>query len=165
VIAKLVLYLLFGLLLYASVVDVAQLRIPNIIVGAAAALFLPFALASHMPFIDFLWHLAAGAAVLVLGFLLFAAGLRFGGGDAKLFAALALWCGFGNLLPFFVVMCFTGGVVAVLCLVLRQLALPGWLLARGYRISSLETQAGKLVVPYAPAMAASFILVTIFATQ
>lgn len=161
-IANTLLYLTFALLLYASYIDVAQLRIPNPVVVAVAGLFVPFAVAMHMAPEDFLWHLAAGSAMLALGFVLFTVGLRFGGGDAKLFAALALWCGFANLLPLFVMMCFIGGGVAILFLLLRRFGIPIWLAANGYHIPALQADGGKPVIPYAPAMALSFISLAIF---
>ena len=46
---------------------------------------------------DFLMHLGAGAAVLVVAFACFAMGWV-GGGDAKVAAGVALWFGFDHLL-------------------------------------------------------------------
>ena len=41
------------------------------------------------------WGLGAGAVMLIAGFALFAAGI-FGGGDAKLLAASAVWFGWSG---------------------------------------------------------------------
>jgi prepilin peptidase CpaA len=159
VIAFVSLYSVFLLLLVASYTDVTKLRIPNTVVIAIAGMFLPFALASGMSLPVFGMHLAAGAAVLVVVFVLFTIGLKFGGGDAKLFAALALWCGFTNLGPFVLAMCFVGGGVAVIVYMLRQFGIPIWLIAHGVSIPALELEKSKPYVPYALAMAGAFILV------
>ena len=147
------------LLLYVSYIDITSLRIPNVAVVAVAACFVPFAVAIQMPIVEFGLHLAAGSVVLVVGFLLFSIGLRFGGGDAKLFAALALWCGFNYLLPLFVVMSLTGGGVAGIVFVLRQFGIPVWLAAHGWSIPALDIDKGKAFIPYAPAMSLAFIYV------
>ena len=158
-IASVLFYAVVALLLYVSYVDMASLRIPNLAVVAVAACFVPFALAVHMSFYDFILHLAAGLAVLAVGFALYSIGLRFGGGDAKLFAALSLWCGFGSVLPFFVVMSLVGGAIAILIYTLRQFGIPVWLAAHGWHIPALDIDKSKAFVPYAPGMAFAFIYV------
>jgi len=160
VISKILFSVLCALLLYASIIDIARLRIPNAVVVAIASLFFPFAPAAQIPLDSFFMHLAAGSSTLVLGFLLFAMGLRFGGGDAKLFAALALWCGFPNLVPFFVVMCLAGGLLALVVLALRRFGAGGFLAARGCRVPALDLEISQPCVPYAPAMAVSFLYVS-----
>ena len=147
------------LLLYVSYIDITSLRIPNLAVVAVAACFAPFAVAIQMPVVEFGLHVATGLVVLAVGFLLFSIGLRFGGGDAKLFAALALWCGFKYLLLFFVVMSLTGGGVAVIVFALRQFGIPVWLAAHGWSIPALDIDKGKAFVPYAPAMSLAFVYI------
>ncbi len=160
-IANILLYGLFVLLVYVSYLDITTLRIPNPLVVAIAGLFVPFAIAAHMPLPDLVMHVAAGFAMLVSGFVLFSVGLGFGGGDAKFFAALSLWCGFGDLLPLFVVMCFVGGAMALLVFALRQFGIPAWLGAHGWHVSALNKDAKQSFVPYAPAMALAFIYVNL----
>ena len=159
-IADALFYGLVALLLYVAYVDMASLRVPNLAVVAIAGWFVPFAIAIQMPLSDFAWHIAAGLSVLAIGFVLFSIGLRFGGGDAKLFAALSLWCGFKYLLPFFIVMCFMGGAVAIIVFTLRQFGIPVWLAAHGWNIPALDIDKSKAFVPYAPAMAFAFIYVS-----
>ena len=159
-IASVLFYGVVLLLLYVSYVDMASLRIPNLAVVGVAACFVPFAVAVQMPISDFMLHVAAGVAVLAVGFVLFSIGLRFGGGDAKLFAALSLWCGFNHLLPFFVLMCLVGGAVGILVFTLRQFGIPVWLAAHGWHIPALDIDKSKAFVPYAPAMAFAFIYVS-----
>ncbi|HEV2550068.1 MAG TPA: prepilin peptidase [Stellaceae bacterium] len=145
-----------ALLFVACYTDLRSLRIPNPVPIAVAGLFLPFAIATGMSVADVLWHLAAGASVLAAGFAVFAIGLRFGGGDIKLLSALALWCGFGNFLPFFVAMSFAGGAVAMLVFLARQTGVPVWLAVRGVNIPAFALERSKAYVPYAPAIALGF---------
>jgi prepilin peptidase CpaA len=75
------------LMLLTAWYDLKHLRIPN---WLALLVLATFAVAGPwgLPLETFLWRVAAGAAVLGVGFALFAAGL-IGGGDAKMAAALA----------------------------------------------------------------------------
>ena len=149
----------FALLIIATFTDIARLRIANAIPIAISALFLPYAVASRIAISDFGWHIAAGSSVLAIGFLLFAAGAKFGGGDAKLLSALSLWCGFSKLGALFVVTSFVGGVLAILVFLLRRSSLPIWLSLRGVNIPALAVDRSQAYVPFAPAMAISFILI------
>src|SRR5215472_9375323 len=146
-----------ALLLLACYTDLRSLRIPNPVPIAMAGLFLPFAVATQMSLHDALWHLAAGVSVLAAGFAVFAIGLRFGGGDIKLLSALALWCGFGNFLPFFIAMSFAGGAVAALVFLARQTGVPVWLAAHDVHVPAFALERSKAYVPYAPAIAIGFI--------
>ncbi|MGH6931501.1 MAG: A24 family peptidase, partial [Dongiaceae bacterium] len=80
--------------------------------GLIALSFPAAAIAAGMPLDHLLWHLSAGVGMLIFGFALFTAGL-FGGGDAKLMAAAALWLGWSQELPFLVYTALAGGVLAV----------------------------------------------------
>ena len=146
-----------ALLLLACYTDLRSLRIPNPVPIAVAGLFLPFAIATEMSVNDMLWHLGAGASVLVAGFAVFAIGLRFGGGDIKLLSALSLWCGFGNFLPFFIAMSFAGGAVAAVVFLARQTGVPVWLAAHNVHIPAFALERSKAYVPYAPAIALGFV--------
>jgi len=80
-----------------------------------------------------------GLAVLLVGMIMFA--LRWlGGGDAKLFAAVALWMGLDGVLPFVLFTGLAGGLFSLLLITARswlqiyRLRLPAWgqrLLQRG----------------------------------
>ncbi|WP_254434856.1 prepilin peptidase [Magnetospirillum sp. UT-4] len=102
----------------AVVSDLRCRRIPDRDPLLAAAAFAGLAALGALP----LTHLAAAAVVLAGGFVLFAKGL-WGGGDAKLAAALGLFVGFAGMPRFLVVMALAGGILAVVVLVLRRL--PG----------------------------------------
>ena len=94
-------------LLYAGTRDLMSYEIPNWVSLAMIAAFLVAAFAGSFRLADIGWHLAAGAAVLVVGFILFAAKVL-GGGDVKLLAACAVWIGWMGLLKFFMFVALVG---------------------------------------------------------
>ena len=99
-----------GLLIYAACSDIARLIIPNWVSIALACIFPIAALASGMAPLEIGMHLAFGAAVLVVGFFLFSGNI-IGGGDAKLFAATAVWTGFQSFFMPFMYWTVIAGVV------------------------------------------------------
>lgn len=100
------------LMIVAGAGDALSMRIPNWLTLLIAALFLPMALLTGMPWAAIGLHAAVGAAMFVAGFVFFSLGL-FGGGDAKLLAAAGLWLGWPDLLPFLVMTAFAGGALAL----------------------------------------------------
>jgi prepilin peptidase CpaA len=100
------------LMIIAGAGDALSMRIPNWLTVLIALLFFPMAMLTGMPVKMFSVHLLVGAAMFVIGFGLFAAGL-FGGGDAKLLAAAGLWLGWPDLMPFLVMTAFAGGGLAL----------------------------------------------------
>jgi len=108
-----------SLLLYAACSDIARMIIPNWVSIALGAAFPPAALAAGLPLGEIGMHLLFGAAVLAVGFFLFAANI-FGGGDAKLLAATAVWTGFAAFWPFLFWTATAGGVLALALLAARQ---------------------------------------------
>jgi len=100
------------LMILAGAGDVLTMRIPNWLTLAVAASFFPLAFMTGLPLSGLALHVAVGIAMFAAGFLLFSVGL-FGGGDAKLLAAAALWFGWPGLVPFLVFTVFAGGVLAL----------------------------------------------------
>lgn len=98
--------------------DVATLTIPNWISLTLMALFPVLALAAGLSLSDAGVHLAIGAGALMVGIALFAGGIV-GGGDAKLFAALALYMGLQSIGPYVFAVALAGGVLAVALILLR----------------------------------------------
>jgi prepilin peptidase CpaA len=78
-----------GFLLMAAASDVARLRIPNGLIVLGLVIACTFLLATPAPWLP---HLAVGGVAFGVTFALFAMNL-IGGGDAKLFPVVALWCG------------------------------------------------------------------------
>jgi prepilin peptidase CpaA len=105
---------LFPLLLVAAGIgDVLTYRIPNWLTAAIALLFFPMAALTGLPLENVFWQCGGALATLVIGFGLFALGL-WGGGDAKLLAAAALWFAWPALGLFIVYTALAGGVLAAL---------------------------------------------------
>jgi len=104
----------------AAAFDLLTMTIPNKI---SIALMIAFFVVA--PLVGLSWsaigiHATTGAAVLVLGFALFAGGYM-GGGDAKLLAAASLWLGHESLLNYFLAIGALGGVLSLAILGLRRI--------------------------------------------
>jgi prepilin peptidase CpaA len=92
-----IIWLLFlAIGLYAAAIDLATYKIPN---SAALALCFLFAVIASYRYSEVHWlgHLGAGAISLVVGIVLYLI-WHMGAGDAKLFAAFALWAGFDSII-------------------------------------------------------------------
>ena len=138
-----------ALVIAAALSDLTTYTISNRLTAATALAFLPAALLCGLPLPVLGLSLLIGLGALVAGIAMFAAGW-IGGGDAKLFAACALWMGMSGLTNFLGWTAVAGGGLAVLLLILRRqpmlasLPKPAW--------------AGRLIrpgenVPYGVAIA------------
>jgi prepilin peptidase CpaA len=127
------------LLIFPALVIVGGLRdavsytIPNWVSLALVAAFPVAALVLGAPLGLIGVNFAVAAAALVVGMGMFAMGWV-GGGDAKLFAAAALWLGLPALLPYLFVTCLAGGALTFGLLGLRSpwlrplvLSGPSWM--------------------------------------
>ena len=134
----------------AAAYDVLTLTIPNWISLSLLALFPALALVAGLGLHELALHVAIAVAALVVGIAAFAAGV-IGGGDAKLFAALALYMGPLGIAPYVFDVAVAGGVVAMLFLVLHQPMLEEWT-----RRSSVLTQivSRGMAIPYGVAIVA-----------
>lgn len=108
-----------GLLLCVAVFDVTRYRIPNWASLALIALFAGLLLWRHWE--GWPWHLGAFALALLLGFTFFAF-RQVGAGDAKFFAAITLWAGFGALIPLLFWTGIAGLIELAVLLLARRLA-------------------------------------------
>jgi len=144
-----------GAVLYGAWSDARSLRIPNGLSLALLGVFLPTALVAGLSLESIAWHLAIALAILVVGFALFAFGL-FGGGDAKLLAACALWVGLDQSLWFVAAVILFGGVLSVLVVLLRAgLGMwPDWLVHSAKGLFERNKS-----IPYGIAIAAGAIAV------
>jgi prepilin peptidase CpaA len=115
------------LLVFAAANDIARLKIPNWISAALVLLFFPVALVAGFDAHTLGIHAGAGAGALVIGFLLFVLNWV-GAGDAKLFAAIALWMGFPGAIEFALLSSIIGGGLALALLAARKAAeyAPPW---------------------------------------
>jgi prepilin peptidase CpaA len=143
------------LLVAAAGWDLASFTIPNFLSAGLLAAFALFAFAAGLTFTVIGWHVLAGLLGLFIGFTLFALGY-IGGGDAKLFAALALWLGFADLMPYALLASVFGGVLTLGIMLLRQCPLPGALARQAWIVTLHDARSG---IPYGVALAAgAFIL-------
>lgn len=106
-------------LLAAAASDVVRFEIPD----ACALIILGTGLGfgALMPGFDWPGHLAAPVIMLGIGLLVFRLGLM-GGGDIKLFVAIAVWTGIAGLPVQIIAVILSGGVLALLLLLLRVVA-------------------------------------------
>ncbi|HEX3430258.1 MAG TPA: prepilin peptidase [Rhizomicrobium sp.] len=145
----LVLVLLPAVLIAAAGWDIASFTIPNFLQAVLLAGFVLFVFATGMPLAALGWHFVAAAIGLAIGFALFAMGLV-GGGDAKLFACVALWFGFPDLLQYAVIASVFGGFLTLFILGFRHLPLPKFLESQAWLTRLHDPRSG---VPYGVALA------------
>jgi len=106
-------------MVFAIVSDVLSMTIANRVSVILVASFMVIAPLTGMDWAAYGWHLAAGAFVLCVTFVLFALG-GMGGGDAKLMASTAVWMGFsGQLMQYLVYAAVLGGLLTVFVLIYR----------------------------------------------
>jgi prepilin peptidase CpaA len=146
----LLLMVLPGLLAAAAACDLASFTIPNRLSLAVAAVFVAFALAARLSPGALSLHLLAGLTGLAAGFTLFALGY-IGGGDAKLFAGIALWLGPHDLAAYTLVAAMLGGFLTLTLLALRQYPLPAGLARQDWIVKLHDRGQG---IPYGVALAA-----------
>ncbi|MCW5688346.1 MAG: prepilin peptidase [Pseudolabrys sp.] len=144
-----------ALMAFAASSDLLTMTISNRLSLALSAGFLALALAAGMPLATIGMHVAAAAGVLVVGFIFFARGW-IGGGDAKLFAATALWFGFDHLLDYALYASIFGGALTLALLQFRKLPLPQALTRHPWIMRLHEERGG---IPYGIALAAAALII------
>ena len=100
-----------GLVFSAAISDILRFRIPNRICLALVLLYPAYVLAASQP-VDWLPAIGVAAASLLVGFILFSLNAC-GGGDAKMFSAVALWAGPALILPLGLYTSLAGGVMVL----------------------------------------------------
>lgn len=144
------LFVVPGLLILAAATDLTTMTIPNRLSLALVGAFALAAPLSGLGLAEIGAHLAAGAAMLAVAFILFA--FRWiGGGDAKLFAATALWLGWTALPTYILVSTLLGGVLTLALLMARGMPLPVFMANQDWIARLHDRQTG---VPYGIALAA-----------
>jgi len=136
----------FLLCAFACMKDLSSLTIPNWVNAGIALLFFPAALFVDISLATFGWHLLVGLIAFVICFFLFSVG-AFGGGDAKMIPAVALWMGPPAIFPFLVYTAIFGGVLALAVLGARN-SIPA-AFAPGFVRATMEEGNG---VPYGVAI-------------
>jgi prepilin peptidase CpaA len=138
-----------GLLVAAACWDVASFTIPNQLQIGLLTMFAVLAIALRMPTHMLEMHVLAGGIGLAAGFTLFAFGF-IGGGDAKLFACVALALGWNDLLEYALVASLFGGALTLGLLTMRKVPMPRTLVAQGWIMRLHDDREG---IPYGVALA------------
>jgi prepilin peptidase CpaA len=149
------LLLLPGAVAFAAAMDLLTLTIPNRLSAALVVAFFPLAAFAGLGPAEMASHIGAGVTLLAIGVLLFIAGW-FGGGDAKLMAAIGLWVGFENMVPYIFYVALAGGMLATVFSSVRAAPLPRVLLGQDWALRLHRPDGG---IPYGIALAAGALLV------
>ena len=139
-----------ALVIAAAVTDLASYTIPNRLNLALAAAYPAAALILGRPPAEIGIELAIGLGALLVAIGMFAAGW-IGGGDAKLFAAVAVWLGWPAMLPFLMATALVGGGLALVLLNARGTWLKPYLAGAPPWLARLTTTGEA--VPYGVAIA------------
>lgn len=150
-----VLTVLPGAVAFAAAMDLFTMKIPNRISVVLVLAFFPLAALAGLGAWEVLNHVGAGLLLLAIGIVLFIPGW-FGGGDAKLMAAIALWIGFDNLPLYIFYVAIAGGIMAGAFRMARSVPLPSVFLGEAWAIRLHRTGGG---IPYGLALAAGALLV------
>ncbi len=144
-----------GVLVWAAVQDFLSLRISNWTTLAVLALY-PVHVLSAAQMVDMPMALAIGGLVFLVGFVLFHFKL-FGGGDVKLFAAVALWAGAPLVLGFLLTVAVVGGLLAMMTMTPLRLLLPYMAVATRVKVDLAHLM--QLQIPYGVPIAAGGLFV------
>ena len=142
-------------MIFAGLRDLTTMTIPNWLTLMLAVVFFAAAAMTSMPLSEIGLHTVVGFVTLLIGMILFARGW-IGGGDAKLMAAVALWLGWAQALPYFVVASIFGGALTLAILGYRNLPLPAFVMRHDWAMRLHDRTEG---VPYGLALAAAALLI------
>lgn len=153
--AILILIVFPAAMIFAAAMDFFTMTIPNRLCLVLVAGFFCLAPFVGLDWSAFAMHVATGLTMLALAFGLFLLGWV-GGGDAKLFAATALWIGPYHLLEYVVATAFLGGILTLAFVMLRLLPIPAGLTEHEW-IARLHSRMSG--VPYGIALAGGGLIV------
>jgi prepilin peptidase CpaA len=139
----------FLLLLTAACIDFRSLRIPNRICLWVALTFVAWSVSSE-GVDDLHRHVLCALGVLAFGWILFSVHV-FGGGDAKLLAATALWIEPGAIPEWLLVTFVAGGLLGLVIVTRARIGLARFLALFG--LNEMESLNGCKVIPYGVAIA------------
>lgn len=142
-------------MIFAGLFDLTTMTIPNWLTLGLALFFFVAAAISSMPLREVGLHTAVGFVSLLIGMGLFSRGW-IGGGDAKLMAAVAMWVGWDQALPYFLVASILGGALTLVILGYRNLPLPAFVMRHDWVVRLHDRTEG---VPYGMALAVAALLI------
>ena len=138
---------------FAAVSDLLTMTIANRVSLVLIASFALIAPLTGMDMATYGMHFAAGALVLLVTFTLFAFG-GMGGGDAKLLTAVAVWCGFSDVLfEYLLIAALLGGWLTVGIVIFRGTMLADMVSARFAFAARLNRS--DVGIPYGIALGAA----------
>ena len=151
-----------GLIIAGAITDFLKLKIPNILPVAITLCFIAAYATQEIleknAFQDLSSHLISGGVMFVIMVVLFFLKL-FGGGDAKIIPAIALWTGSNGLPLFLMITTIAGGVLALTSIGLRKTTVGQSIVTRALKIPAIQNgwvnalAKGDNVVPYGMAIA------------
>jgi prepilin peptidase CpaA len=142
-----ILLLAAGVVTWAAISDLRTNIIPNSANVALFALWTGWVVSGANAQV---WiSLAIGAAIFLLGAVLFHFG-QMGGGDVKFLTALGIWAGPAEVLPFLIQVAFAGGILTLAWVVNGRLVAPA--------LGRIVQSDAKRMVPYGVAIAAGAFL-------
>jgi prepilin peptidase CpaA len=139
---------------FAAATDLITMTVPNRIAILLVAGFFVAAPLAGLGLSDIGLHVLMGMAALALAFGCFAMGWV-GGGDAKLFAATALWLGPKLIFSYSLTTALLGGALTLAILFWRGMPLPIAFAGQNWLVRLHDTKQG---VPYGIALAAAGLL-------
>jgi prepilin peptidase CpaA len=146
-----------GLMIWAAIGDVRRFTITNKLNLTIAACFVVLAIPMGMAWPAFFDHLKIGLIAAVIAIIMFYIGI-FGGGDAKMVGAIALWLGSAPMLTFVFYTSLAGGILGISLLIGRRLA-------KQYGLPKSPKWARRMLrkqssVPYGVALAIGALMAT-----
>ncbi len=146
-----------GIMIYAAMMDMFTMTIPNRVVLALIGFFIAFVPFSGMDLQQFGMHIFAGILMLLITFLMYTFVGGIGGGDAKFFAATGLWIGFNeSLFMYALYASLFGGALTIFLLLMNKIPAPAFLVKQPWFVRIYDLKSG---VPYGIALAAAGVLV------
>jgi prepilin peptidase CpaA len=140
---------------FAASSDLLTMTISNRLVLALTGSFFVLAIFAGLGWAEIGSHILAAAVVLAGAFICFARGW-IGGGDAKIAAAIALWFGFDQVMPYLLYASLLGGALTLLILKFRTGPLPASLSGDGWIQRLHDNNSG---VPSGIALAAAALMI------
>ncbi|MBN8956071.1 MAG: prepilin peptidase [Rhizobiales bacterium] len=140
---------------FAASSDLLTMTISNRLVLALTGSFFVLAIFAGLGWAEIGSHILAAAVVLAGAFICFARGW-IGGGDAKIAAAIALWFGFDQVMPYLLYASLLGGALTLLILKFRTGPLPASLSSYSWIQRLHDNNSG---VPYGIALAAAALMI------
>ena len=142
-----ILMVFIGIALWAGVNDLLRGTIPNTINTALFVLWVAWVVTGGPASV--FASLGIGAAIFVLGAVLFHFG-QMGGGDVKMLTVLGIWAGPDEILIFLTQVAFAGGLLTMFWIAHFRFLAPA--------LGRIESADSKRVVPYGVAIAAGALL-------